>query len=122
MPDIMEILLTKSDVPLKSKRTEQYSNYIDISICGLLVLDEFDNDVHLNILEKVEEICDKIMIDKPHILGLSSNILKTNCSADDLKRDIYELENMSGCKVETSNEFAVTGCFDEKVIVCDEYR
>lgn len=118
----MEILLTKSDVPLKNKRTEQYSNYIDISICGLLVLDEFDNDVHLNILEKVEEICDKIMIDKPHILGLSSNILKTNCSADDLKRDIYELENMSGCKVETSNEFAVTGCFDEKVIVCDEYR
>ena len=54
--------------------------------------------------------------------GLSSNILKTNCSADELKSDIYALEEKSGCKVETSNEFAVTGCFDEKVIVCDEYQ
>ena len=95
---------------------------LDLASCGLLIMDDFDNKIHLDILEMVESICEKQEIDKPHILGLSSDILKTNCSADDLKRDIYELESTSGCKVETSNEFAVTGCFEEKIIVCDEYR
>ena len=119
----METLFEKRNLQFLKNNTNQGDSgigCIDMTLCGLFILDDFDNNKGL--LDQMEQICDAHSIDKPHILGLSTNILKTNCSADDLKRDIYELETMSGCKVETSNEFAVTGCFDEKVIVCDEYR
>ena len=59
---------------------------------------------------------------KPHTLGLTSHILKNTRSADQLKKQIYELETSSGCKVETSGEFSVSGVFDEKVIVCDHFN
>ena len=32
------------------------------------------------------------------------------------------MEDQTGCKVETSTEFALTSCFDEKIIVCDQYE
>ena len=58
---------------------------LDISHCGLLVFDEFESAKSVEILERIEERCDESGADKPHILGLSTSILKTNCSADDLK-------------------------------------
>ena len=119
LPEVMTHILSQSS-PKVSKSSS--CTLADLSACGLLILDEFDNAVHIELLETLDAVCGELGIDKPHILGLSSNILKTNCSADELKRDIYALEEASGCKVETSNEFAVTGCFDEKVIVCDQYR
>ena len=95
---------------------------LDISTCGLLIFDEFDSDKTMKILEFIEEKCDQTGLDKPHILGLSTSILKTNCSADDLRSDIHQLEDISGCKVETSTEYATTSIFDEKIIICDEYE
>ena len=94
---------------------------IDISHCGLIVFDDFETAKSVEILELIEERCEESGADKPHILGLSTQILKTNCSADDLKGSIYELEDQTGCKVETSTEFALTSSFREQIIVCDRY-
>ena len=58
--------------------------------------DEFESATTMKILECIEEKCDVTGHDKPHILGLSTSILKTNCSADDLKSDIHMLEDASG--------------------------
>ena len=116
--DQIEIVLTKPDVIVDLL----FANPdLDMEQCGLLVFDEFESAKSVEILEKIEERCEQSGADKPHILGLSTSILKTNCSADDLKGSIYALEDQTGCKVETSTEFALTSCFDEKIIVCDQY-
>ncbi|CBY11646.1 unnamed protein product [Oikopleura dioica] len=90
--------------------------------CGLLIIDNFESRAHHGLLEQVDSFCDTLNIDKPHTLGLTSHILKNTRSADQLKQQIYELETTSGCKVETSGEFSVSGVFDEKVIVCDYFE
>ena len=80
--DKIEIVLTKPDVIVDLL----FANPdLDISHCGLLVFDEFESAKSVEILERIEARCDESGADKPHILGLSTSILKTNCSADDLK-------------------------------------
>ena len=76
MPCVMQQLLKESQnsiIKNNNKKDGNFSSCIDISVCGLLILDDFDNDVHLQILENIEQLCDLQSIDKPHILGRGEN-------------------------------------------------
>lgn len=52
----------------------------NITSCGLLILDDFDNQKHLELLEKVEQLCDNYDVNKPHILGKQRKVLSLSRS------------------------------------------